>query len=71
MTFKIDFSSQATKFIRNLPNDFKKRVKKKFKEIVAEPFRYLEHFEWENCYKTRIGEYRGLIDVDFDKRFIC
>ena len=45
MTFKIDFSSQATKFIRNLPNDFKKRVKKKFKEIVAEPFRYLEHFE--------------------------
>lgn len=68
MTFKIEFSNQATKFIRSLSNDLNERIKKKFKEIIENPFRYLEHFEGEDCYKLRIGDYRGLIDVDFDKK---
>jgi mRNA-degrading endonuclease RelE of RelBE toxin-antitoxin system len=70
MIFKVEFSIQATKFIRNLPNDLKERIKKKFIEISENPFRYLEHFEGENCYKVRIGDYRGLIDVDFDKKIL-
>lgn len=70
MTFKIEFSNQATKFIRNLSNSIKERLKKKFREIAENPFHYLEHFEGENCYKLRIGDYRGLIDVDFDKKVL-
>ena len=70
MIFNVEFSIQATKFIRNLPNDLKERIKKKFIEISENPFRYLEHFEGENCYKVRIGDYRGLIDVDFDKKIL-
>ena len=70
MTFKIEFSNQATKFIRNLSNDIKERIKKKFREIAENPFQYLEHFEGEDCYKLRIGDYRSLIDVDFDKKVL-
>ena len=70
MTFKIEFSNQAAKFIRNLPDNIKERIKKKFREIAENPFRYLEHFEGEDCYKLRIGDYRSLIDVDFDKQVL-
>lgn len=34
-----------------------------------EPFRFLEHFEG-NGYKFRIGDYRALIDVDFEKKIL-
>jgi mRNA-degrading endonuclease RelE of RelBE toxin-antitoxin system len=70
MTFQIKFSKPATKFIRGLPESTKERIKKKFKDLIEDPFRYLEHFEGNNCYKFRIGDYRGLIDVDFDRKIL-
>ena len=70
MTFKVEFSNQATNFIRRLSDNIKERIKKKFKEILENPFRYLEHFEGEDCYKIRIGDYRGLIDVDFNRNIL-
>jgi mRNA-degrading endonuclease RelE of RelBE toxin-antitoxin system len=76
MSFQVKFSKQATKFIRNLSEETKNRIKRKFKEASENPFRYLEHYEGNHCYKLRIGDFRGLIDVDknilfvrvFDKR---
>lgn len=70
MSFRLDFSKQATNFIRSLSNNLKERIKNKFTEIIKDPFRYLEHFEGKNCYKIRIGDYRGLIDVDFDRKIL-
>ena len=70
MIFEIKFSNQSTKFIRNLSNNIQARIKKKFIEISENPFRYLEHFEGENFYKLRIGDYRSLIDVDFEKKIL-
>lgn len=46
-----------------------KRVLQKFDEVAKDPFHYLEHFEGEG-YKLRIGEYRAIIDVDFEKRIL-
>ena len=70
MIFEIKFSNKSTKFIRNLSNNIQARIKKKFIEISENPFRYLEHFEGENFYKLRIGDYRSLIDVDFEKKIL-
>ena len=70
MSFIVEFSKQATKFIRNLPEDIKNRIKNKFKQISEDPFRYLQHYEGEGCYKIRIGDYRGLVDVDFDRKIL-
>ena len=70
MSFEIKFSKNAVKFLRKLPQDILNRIKSKFNEISLEPFRYLKHFEGENCYKLRIGDYRGLIDVNFDKKIL-
>ena len=59
MSLQIKFSKQATKYIRNLSEDIKDRIKRKFKEVSENPFRYLEHYEGENSYKLRVGEFRA------------
>ncbi len=68
--YKVDFSTQATKFIRKLPEDIKDRIKKKFAEVSLEPFRYLEHYEGDKAYKLRIGDYRAIIDIDFKDKIL-
>ena len=69
MSFQAEFSNQATKFIRNLPSDIKERIKEKFLEVSKDPFRYLEHYEGK-YYKLRIGDYRALIDIDFENKIL-
>ena len=78
MTFEVKFSNQSAKFIRKLSEDIKNRIKEKFQDVLKDPFRYLEHYEGDKCYKLRVGDFRGLIDIDsinnilfvrvFDKR---
>ena len=70
MNFQIKFSRQATKFLRKLSDNIKERIKKKFKVVSENPFYYLQHFEGEDCYRLRIGIYRALIDVDFDRKIL-
>ncbi len=69
MSFEVQFSNQAAKFIRGLPENIKERIKSKFYEVAKEPFRYLEHYEGD-YYKLRIGDYRALIDIDFEKKIL-
>jgi mRNA interferase RelE/StbE len=69
MTYQIEFSKQATKYIRDLQGNIKERIKSKFKEISEDPFRYLEHYEGD-YYKIRIGNYRALIDIDFKRKIL-
>ena len=39
-------------------------------DISENPFRYLEHFEGKDVYKLRIGDYRALVDVDFQNKIL-
>lgn len=68
--YEIDFSKQATKFIRNLEKNIKERIKAKVREVKKNPFRYLEHYEGNYYHKLTIGDYRALIDVDFKRRIL-
>ena len=70
MNFQVKFSKKATKYIRNLDKNTFNRIKKKFNELLENPFRYLEHYEKEDFYKLRIGDYRALIDVDFENKIL-
>lgn len=70
MNYKVEFSSQSKKFIKNLQKDIATRIINKFEEVRENPFRYLEHYEGEEDYKLRIGDYRALIDVDFDRKIL-
>ena len=67
MTFKISLDPKAEKFLDKLQKDIALRIINKFEDLIKDPFRYLEHYEGDYGYKLRIGDYRALIDVVFDK----
>ena len=69
MTYSVKLSKNAEKFLDKLPKNIALRILNKLEEIKDNPFRYLEYYEWEG-YKLRIGDYRALIDVDFDRKIL-
>ena len=69
MTFDVKLSSQATKFLRNQDSHIAERLKVGLRKL-AEPFAHIEHFEGDDCYKHRIGEYRALVDIDTKRKIV-
>lgn len=69
MTYEIQFSNQATKFIRNLQKDIQERVRAKFREIAENPLRFIEHYEGD-YHKIRIGPFRVLADIDHERKIV-
>lgn len=69
MIYEVIWHPKAAKYLESLPKPIARRILLKFDEASKEPFRYLEHFEGPG-YKFRIGEYRALIDVDFEKNVL-
>ena len=53
-----------------IPKEAFSRIIKKIESIIYDPFHYLEHYEGEEVYKLRIGDYRALLDVDFTNRIL-
>ncbi len=70
MSFQVEWHPKASKNLSKLPKGTIKRVFDKIDEVKEDPFRFLEHFEGQNFYKLRIGDYRALIDIDFQKKIL-
>ena len=58
------------KFLGKLPKNISERIKNKLRVVRKNPFHYLEHYESEDVYKLRIGDYRALIDVDGSRKIL-
>ncbi|MDO8661087.1 MAG: type II toxin-antitoxin system RelE/ParE family toxin [Candidatus Woesearchaeota archaeon] len=69
MLFNVKLSAQAIKFLRKQDKHIQERIKTALQKLV-EPFDVVEHFEGEDYYKFRIGDYRALVDVDIHKRVV-
>ena len=69
MSFSISFDKEAVKYLESLPSNISERIINKFEEIKENPFRYIEHYEGE-YYKIRIGDYRALIDIDYQRKIL-
>ena len=70
MSFSIEWDEHALKSMKKLPEKISERIFKKVESIKDDPFRYLQHYEGAKVYKLRIGDYRALLDVDFDNKVI-
>ena len=66
--FKVIWHPKVRKFLRKISSKDSQRIVKKILEIRKDPFRYLEHYEGDSCYKLRIGDFRALIDVDLKEK---
>ena len=64
------YNPNIKRFLNKLPKKDALRIIKKFKQLKDNPFRFLEHFEGEGSYKLRIGDFRALIDIDFEKKIL-
>jgi mRNA interferase RelE/StbE len=69
MSYNIEFSSTCKKFLKQLNKDVALRILEKFEEIKENPFRYIDHYEGK-YYKVRIGDYRALMDIDFERKIL-
>ncbi len=68
--YTISWSPNSTKFLRKLPKELSKRIVLKVNSIKKNPFIYLEHYEGDNFYKLRVGDYRLLVDIDLSKKIL-
>tara|TARA_Y100000310_G_C20508564_1_gene727659 strand:- start:606 stop:866 length:261 start_codon:yes stop_codon:yes gene_type:complete len=71
MGYTIKWHPKVRKYLRKLHKDISSRIVRKVKQIQNNPFHYLEHYEGEKYYKLRIGEYRALIDIEFENKILC
>jgi mRNA interferase RelE/StbE len=70
MNFSVSWNLKSKKFLRKLPKEISKRIVLKVKFIRNDPFYYLEHYEGDDFYKLRVGDYRLLIDVDHSNKIL-
>jgi len=70
MAFGIEWSERAERTLSKLPGRISSQIARRVDSIRDNPFHYLEHYEGEDVYKLRIGEYRALIDVDFSNKLL-
>ena len=66
--FSIRLHPKVAKFLEKCERTLSQRIKAKLKEVKEDPFVYLEHYEGDDFYKLRIGDYRALIDIDTSPR---
>ena len=69
MNYAIELTPKSCKFLNKLSKETALRITKRLKQLKENPFRYLEHYEGDG-YKFRIGDYRALIDVDFENKIL-
>jgi len=69
--WKVLLSPDAQNFLNKKDRHIVERIKKGLEKLKTEnPFHYLEHYEGQDYYKFRIGDYRALIDIDFQNKII-
>ena len=69
--WEVLLSPDVQDFLEKQDNHIEERLRKGLLKLKAEdPFVFLEHYEGNNYYKYRIGEYRVLIDVDFKNKIL-
>ena len=70
MNYTLKWHPQAFKVLEKLPKEIIQRVLNKFDLVIEDPFRFLEHYEGENLFKLRIGDYRALVEVNIQNKII-
>lgn len=69
--WRILISPDVDIFLKKQDRHIEKRLRKGLEKLKTEnPFHHLEHFEGQDFYKYRIGDYRALVDIDSQNKII-
>ncbi len=71
--FRILYSNQAAKFLRNIDKVLAKRMAKKIEELAIQPITHdtkvIEGYK-EKLFRVRVGDYRILYEVNYKENLI-
>ena len=71
MMWEVLLSPDVEQFLKKQDKHIAERIRSGLRKLKTDnPFHYLEHFEGRDYYKFRIGDYRALIDVDFQNKLL-
>ena len=70
MKYQVKLHPNVQKFLNKCETELNERIRKKLRILKEDPFVHLEHYEGDDCYKFRIGDYRALVDVDQTRNIV-
>ncbi|MCJ2519791.1 MAG: type II toxin-antitoxin system RelE/ParE family toxin [Candidatus Thermoplasmatota archaeon] len=70
MPFQVEFSRLAADKFEKLAGDTQERLAKKLQQVAERPRRYLSRLRGVDAFKIRVGDYRVIVDVDWESKTI-
>ena len=66
----MEFSELAAEKFRKLDRSVRERIAKKLHDVAEDPRRYLTRLASVEAYRLRVGDYRVIVDVDWDREVV-
>ncbi len=66
----MEFSELAAERLRKLERPVRQRIAKKLHEVAEDPRRYLTRLASVEAYRLRVGDYRVIVDVDWEHAIV-
>lgn len=66
----MEFSELAAEKFRTLDRSVRDRIAKKLRETAEDPRRFLTRLASVEAYRLRVGDYRVIVDVDWEREIV-
>jgi mRNA interferase RelE/StbE len=66
----VEFTELAAKKFRRLERSVRDRIAKKLRDTAEDPRRFLTRLASVDAYRLRVGDYRVIVDVDWEHEMI-
>ena len=70
LTFKVELSELASERLRKLDRAVRDRIVRKLERVSEDPRRFIERLPTLESFKLRVGDYRVIIDLDWDSQIL-
>jgi mRNA interferase RelE/StbE len=67
---RLEFSELAAGKFRKLDRSVRDRIAKKLRDTAEDPRRFVTRLTSVDAYRLRVGDYRVIMDVDWDRGII-
>lgn len=68
--FQVEFSPLAAGKFRKLERGLRDRIVRKLEEVAKDPARHLVRLSAVQAYRLRIGTYRLIVDMDWEREIV-
>ncbi|TLY36940.1 MAG: type II toxin-antitoxin system RelE/ParE family toxin [Nitrospirae bacterium] len=70
MAFRVEFSELAAEEFQKLDKAVRERIARKLRTVAMNPARYLTRLSSVDAFKIRVGDYRAIVDLDWQRRIV-